>query len=422
MSTSVTPIAGPSKAPDAPDGGEHWQTTGFTRFDVSTKEVQVQTEADKPTESTPHHNQDATVESDKSESHANIESLVVNVLRKMLTKAVTDESSVNGATNTQNAGAASKGSGEAQLQLVDKNQGPLRPSPIVSSPVELVQEILKILKDSTIRLKSCDFHVDFIAKYGGELDISLIFAGLFSAVSATFATALQSKLSTDPNANTQVLLMMVVRSLNSTAFAGQDLVLQAQFTGPDNSTVWVQSLLYASLGASLFAALAAMLGKEWLTHYARVGESGTIEDRCIDRQRNLKLIAMRAWQFDMVLACIPLLLQGSLLLSGISLSIYMWSQQHTIAAVIMATNATGVILYAILLSCSLMFPDCPYHIPLTDLVLGASGRSLPLLTQVDSSQARLNPEAVQQLAKMFRSCFVSPDSSPSGAFELLPSN
>lgn len=309
-------------------------------------------------------------------------------------------------------------------------------------------------------------------------------------MSATFVTALQSNLAADPNATTQVLLMMVVRSLNSTAFAGQDLVLP-QFSGPDSTTIWVQSLLYASLGASLFAALAAMLGKEWVGHYARVGESGSIEDRCIDRQR--KLVAMRAWRFDMVLASIPLLLQGSLLLFGIALSAYMWSQQHTIAGVIVAVNFVGVLLYSVLLMCSLVFRDCPYHIPLTDFTMAAHERLLPhllhltsrisqvvsrlflkqqscptlpitapanpetaaviksdtglqldgpcvewlLMTstdpealvaaarmalEVNSSDIKLNPAAIQQLERMFHSCFISSESSSSGAHEILPSN
>ncbi|THH29076.1 hypothetical protein EUX98_g5116 [Antrodiella citrinella] len=261
--------------------------------------------------------------------------------------------------------------------------------PVASDPklrnvkLELLKEILRILQQSSIvrvdhdlrarfwkmyKIEAEEFHLDFSRKCNGELDISLIFAGLFSAVGGTFVTALQPNLAADPNATTQVLLMMIVRSLNSTAFPGQTLELP-QFTGPDRITVWVQSLLYASLGTSLFAALAAMLGKEWLSHYARVGERGTVEDRCIDRQR--KLISMRVWQFDLVLACIPLLLQASLLLFGVALSAYMWGQQQTIATVIVATNVVGVVVYGFFILCALIFPDCPFHTPITELLTEA---------------------------------------------------
>ncbi|KAH8103098.1 hypothetical protein BXZ70DRAFT_772076 [Cristinia sonorae] len=248
---------------------------------------------------------------------------------------------------------------------------------------DLLKKILETLQQSTIagrvdydtrarfwklfKTEAEEFHADFLRKHNGELDISLIFAGLFSAISGTFASSMQTSLAPDPNDTTHVLLMMVIRSLNSTAFADKDLDLP-QFT-PDPIIVWSQTLLFASLGASLFAALAAMLGKEWLSHYARVGERGTIEDRCIDRQR--KFIAMQVWQFDLVLACIPLLLQSSLLLFGISLSAYMWGQQRTIASVILAITVVGVMGYASFIICSLIFPDCPFHTPITDIILAA---------------------------------------------------
>ncbi|THH30652.1 hypothetical protein EUX98_g3517 [Antrodiella citrinella] len=306
-------------------------------------------------------------------------------------------------SGAQSSGAASDSEGVPKTKTspdIVQDSSDAKAVPLCTSTVELTKQILNTLQKSSIirpeqdvrsrfwklfKTESEEFHKDIVEKCGGELDISLIFAGLFSAVSATFATALQSNLAADPNATTQVLLMMVVHSLNSTAFAGQDLILPT-FTGPDHTTIWVQSLLYASLGASLFAALTAVLGKEWVSHYARVGESGTIEDRCIDRQR--KLIAMRTWKFDMALACIPLLLQASLLLFGIALSAYMWSQQHTVAGVIIAINVIGVIVYGILLLSSLLFADCPYHIPLTDLILAARERLLPLYRVVED---RLQP-------------------------------
>ncbi|THH27539.1 hypothetical protein EUX98_g6650 [Antrodiella citrinella] len=481
--------------------------------ETSQQEVEVQTEAKTHNEDERSRSQDVT---DQNKSRgapttADVEPLVLEVLKKMVRTAIAEECAAKspaggplGTSSDQTPQAPDK----AQPEDLAKDTSSTPSPPHSSSPVELVQQIITILKQSTIvrpdqdirsrfwklyKTEAEEFHVDFIKKYGEELDISLIFAGLFSAVSATFVTALQSNLAADPNATTQVLLMMIVRSLNSTAFPGQDLILP-QFTGPDRTTIWVQSLLYASLGASLFAALAAMLGKEWVGHYARVGDSGSIEDRCIDRQS--KLIAMRAWRFDMVLACIPLLLQGSLLLFGVALSVYMWSQQHVIAGVIVAVNVVGVLLYGVLLMCSLVFPDCPYHIPLTDLTMAARDRLLPHLLQVTSSitqmvsylflkrelespptlpitapaitnitaavvkpnarlqldapcvewllmtstdpealiaaarmalevdlaQVKFDPTAVQQLDKMFRSCFVSPESSSSGAHELLPSN
>ncbi|THH28057.1 hypothetical protein EUX98_g6138 [Antrodiella citrinella] len=247
-----------------------------TKSVVSIQEAQIQPEpsTDHPVKSE-HHDEDENGQ-DAAERNrdrpvtiptVDIESLVVELLKKMVRKAIIDESAAKGAANNRDRGALSEQSPRAHISS-DRVQDPPHPPPVCLSPAELVQQIVTILNQSTIvraeqdvrsrfwklyKTEAEEFHVDFIGKYGGELDISLIF----------------SNLAADPNSTIQVLLMMVVRSLNNTAFPGQDLVLP-QFTGPDRTTVWVQSLLYASLGAGLFAALAAMLGKEWLSYYSRI--------------------------------------------------------------------------------------------------------------------------------------------------------
>ncbi|KAH7923072.1 hypothetical protein BV22DRAFT_1016048, partial [Leucogyrophana mollusca] len=143
---------------------------------------------------------------------------------------------------------------------------------------QLLQQILQTLKESSIAQQSGnnpksrfwatykreaeDYDSDFLEKYKDDMDIVLIFSGLFSAVSSTFITSMQSSLSADPTATTNVLLMQLIRTANTTAFSGQNLDLPA-WDGPGLTIIWVQSLIYASLSASLLAALGAVLGKQW---------------------------------------------------------------------------------------------------------------------------------------------------------------
>ncbi|THH29160.1 hypothetical protein EUX98_g5022 [Antrodiella citrinella] len=236
---------------------------------------------------------------------------------------------------------------------------------IQTSPAHRANTDVRAQFWKTYKTESEEFHIDFLRKYTDEMDSSLIFSGLFSAVNATFIAMMQPNLNADPNLTTQVLLMMVVQSLNHGAFAGQTLTLPT-FEGPSSMTVWIQSLLYASLAASLFAALGAMMGKQWLGHYAKVGERGTVEERCIDRQR--KLVALHTWHFHVVLQAIPLLLQLSLLLFGVGMAAYMWSQQRTIAWVLVSVVGISFLMYTLSVFCSLTYPDCPFHSPLADLV------------------------------------------------------
>ena len=80
----------------------------------------------------------------------------------------------------------------------------------------------------------------------------------------------------DPNQQTEALLRIIALSINATAVALLPDPFPVQIdTSP--ITIWVECLLHASIVCSLFAAIGAVLGKQWLNHYMSVGERGTIE-------------------------------------------------------------------------------------------------------------------------------------------------
>ena len=87
-----------------------------------------------------------------------------------------------------------------------------------------------------------------------------------------------------------------------------------QWNGPDPIIVNVKVILYSSLAASVLAAFIAMSGKQWLNRYAQVEMRGSIIDRGRHRQR--KMNGMVTWHFDLVMECLPLILQAALLLLG----------------------------------------------------------------------------------------------------------
>ncbi|KAJ6449091.1 hypothetical protein DFH09DRAFT_1016733, partial [Mycena vulgaris] len=105
-----------------------------------------------------------------------------------------------------------------------------------------------------------EFDKEFQRKYGDNLDTSLIFAGLFSAVSSAFIIQIQPELQPDPNATTQALLLALVQNITATTPTGIQI---AEGTGPATMIVVAQSLLYFSLMSTLLAALLAVLGKQW---------------------------------------------------------------------------------------------------------------------------------------------------------------
>ncbi|KAJ7434601.1 hypothetical protein B0H11DRAFT_1938428 [Mycena galericulata] len=106
-----------------------------------------------------------------------------------------------------------------------------------------------------------------------EANTSLIFAGLFSAVISAFITQIQPELQPDPNATTEALLLLLVKNVTGITPPA------AQQAEPATIIVAAQGLLYLSLFCTLFSALLATLGKQWLLYYSSAGERGTIEDR-----------------------------------------------------------------------------------------------------------------------------------------------
>lgn len=224
---------------------------------------------------------------------------------------------------------------------------------------------------ATYTREATDHDGEFLEKYQSDMDIVLIFAGLFSAVNTSFIVNMQSNLNPDPMNTTNVLLGMLLQAANS-SFVPPSNLPYAPWQGPSTSVIWVQSLTYASLCASLLAALGAVLGKQWLSNFKRSCR-GTIDDR--GRQRQMKLDGLRTWHFDSVLQFLPSLLQISLLLFGVALSASMWTMSTTIAIIIITSTTLGFTFYLTIILASLMAADCPFQTP-GSITLRALGRSI----------------------------------------------
>ncbi|KAJ7191261.1 hypothetical protein GGX14DRAFT_481678, partial [Mycena pura] len=199
-----------------------------------------------------------------------------------------------------------------------------------------------------------EFDKEFKDKYGTNLDTSLIFAGLFSAVSSAFIIQIQPQLQPDPNVITQGLLMHLVQNVTGSVPPGIQVPMPA--TRVDPMVVIAQSFLYFSLFSTLLAALLAVLAKQ-----------GSIEHRGLERQR--KVDGLQRWKFDFVMQIFPLLLQTSLLLFAAALSIYLWTINHVIAVISIGLTSLGVILYILMVLSAMISRDSPYQTSLTAILI-----------------------------------------------------
>ena len=239
---------------------------------------------------------------------------------------------------------------------------------------------------------------EFIERHNGEMDVLLIFvratffsstwdsiegvlqAGLFSAVSSAFIVNMQSSLTPSASDTTNALLKILVNKIDNTTFSPQEAALPV-WTGPSSTTIWVQTLAYTSLSSSLLAAFGAVLGKQWLGHFktSRFGR-GALHERCERRQQ--KLNGLESWHFSTILATLPIFLQLSLLSFGIALAGNIWTLQHTVASVIMATTTFGLIFYFSTVVSSLKSPDCPFQTPVSTVLLLAYQYTVPFRRRV----------------------------------------
>ncbi|KAN0084399.1 hypothetical protein V8E55_007903, partial [Tylopilus felleus] len=209
-------------------------------------------------------------------------------------------------------------------------------------------------------LKEAKEHDDeLMEKYKNDMDISILFSTLFSAVVAAFVVAMQPTLSPNPGDTTNALLMILIHTIDNSTFPDQPLGTP-QWNGPPYMAVCSLTLAYLSLSLGLLAAIGTVVGKQWLSHFSRLGE-GTNEVR--SRRRQQKLDGLTAWRFDIVMKVLPALLHLALALFAVALSFNLWGANQTVAWAFTSVTAFGGLVYVAITVLSIGFPSCPYKTP-----------------------------------------------------------
>jgi hypothetical protein len=175
-------------------------------------------------------------------------------------------------------------------------------------------------------------------------------------------------------------MQILIHAVNSSLFPDADPGAVNR-TGPPPGIITVQSLLYASLVTSLFAAFLSMLGKQWVNRYLR-NHGGSAADKSRDRQR--KLDGLQKWHFHLAIESLPVMLQLALLLLGCALSQYLWTISRTVAGVVIAVTVLGVTLYVFLTLAATLYYSCPYQTPPSTFIRTLLG----YVTRSDAAFAR----------------------------------
>ncbi len=143
---------------------------------------------------------------------------------------------------------------------------------------------------------------------------------------------------------------------------------------PATTDIWVNGLWFTSLFLSLVTALVAVLVKQWLHHYA-VLPSGTPRDRSLVRQ--FRYAGFRKWHVQVIIGLLPVVIHLALTIFLVGLVVFL----HPLHAVLSWIICAGtIVVYGTYMAAAvlpILFPQCPYHTPLCDLIYAAFHHVVP---------------------------------------------
>ena len=181
-------------------------------------------------------------------------------------------------------------------------------------------------------------------------------------MATTFIVQIIPSLQPNPIDLTNVLLLRILQQ--NTSFGEADPLTPVM--NVPSSVVRAQSILFASLAVTLFVALIAVLGKQWILYYTRGSTWGSIVDR--GKERQVKFVGLQKWGLHFIMGSLPVMLQFALLLFGVGLFVYLWDFDVSAAEVIVAVTCTGLMFYACIAVVATIWKDCPFQTPLSILL------------------------------------------------------
>ncbi|QRV94414.1 hypothetical protein RhiJN_22432 [Ceratobasidium sp. AG-Ba] len=203
-----------------------------------------------------------------------------------------------------------------------------------------------------------------------SLDVLLIFAALFSAISTAFIIESLGDLKPDSAERSADALLAISQKLDFIVAGQQNTSPTILDSGldafaPSYSAVVVNILWLLSLSLSVAVSLIAMLAKEWCYQFMS-GRSGPIYNQA--RRRQQKWDGIEKWKMQEMLGYLPGLMHSALLLFGVGLCIYLWDINVGVAIPVTIVTALAGCIYTSTTLLPLLDRFCPYSTPATPIV------------------------------------------------------
>ncbi|EUC58235.1 transmembrane protein, putative [Rhizoctonia solani AG-3 Rhs1AP] len=210
---------------------------------------------------------------------------------------------------------------------------------------------------------------EMVDGWNRSLDVMLVFAALFSAVSTTFVVESSKNLAPDPaviSATTLQEISQILRVISNNQ-SGATFPAPSSETEfkPSASAIWVNALWFLSLALSVSVSLATMLAKQWCYSYMS-GRAGQPHIQARTRQRRLE--ELERWKMPEILAILPVFMHLSLFLFFVGLIIYLWDTHVGVIIPVLITTAFTGTFYATTTMLPITYELCPYATPLSQFI------------------------------------------------------
>lgn len=198
--------------------------------------------------------------------------------------------------------------------------------------------------------------------------LTLLQAAIFAAVLTAFIIESKKLLEQD---STSVMAEVMIFYTNNVANGTHTPYIPVDFQ-PKVTDVIVNCLFYASLSASLVAALASVVSLQWVADYdAAITRGGSSpEDRA--KRRQFRYAGVISWKMNEVIAALPLLLYFSVILFFAGLILWMWTVNYIVGTVIATGAGVAVLFYATSTLVAVAFVSAPFRTPLSRWIYSLS--------------------------------------------------
>lgn len=209
--------------------------------------------------------------------------------------------------------------------------------------------------------KKIDF--ELVKDWTSSLNFLLLFAAIFAAVLTSFVIESKKHLEQDPTSVMVDVMIFLANNVGNQRDTYKPVEFQPQFTD-----IIVNCLFYASLSASLIAALASVVALQWVADYdAAITRGGSSpEDRA--KRRQFRYAGVVTWRMNEIISALPLILYFSVILFFVGLFIWMWNIHPIVGAVVGVGAALAVLFYGISTLVSVIFVSAPFRTPFSQWI------------------------------------------------------